>query len=139
MLRQIRGGVGQQGLQTGDVAGQARLHFARAGTGEKRQREALQVAVQAGPQVVHDALAHPNRDIGLGQVGDGIEQRHPDQTGGQIDQQRQVLRRQGTSTMLRIRKGLITPLIPATAISNTTSTSAARCGASSSRIRAKVT
>ena len=40
-----------------DVVGDPRLHLARARAREERERQPLQVAVDGGAQVVHDALA----------------------------------------------------------------------------------
>ena len=48
---------GDDVLHAADVVGDPRLHLARAGAREERERQALQVAVDRGAQVVHDALA----------------------------------------------------------------------------------
>ena len=56
-----RGG-GDGGLHAADVVGDAGLHLAGAGAGEERERHALQVAVDGGAQVVHDALADGGGD-----------------------------------------------------------------------------
>ena len=58
---------GDDVLHAADVVGDPRLDLAGAGAGEEGERQALEVAVDGGAQVVHDALA------------DGVgEQRLPD-------------------------------------------------------------
>ncbi len=51
------GGARHDVVDPADVVGDPRLHLARAGAREERQRHALQVRIDGGAQVVHHALA----------------------------------------------------------------------------------
>ena len=51
------GGARHDVVDAADVVGDPRLHLARAGAREERQRHPLQVRVHGGAQVVHHALA----------------------------------------------------------------------------------
>ncbi len=67
---------GDDVLHAADVVGDARLHLAGARAGEEGERQALQVAVDGGAQVVHDALAD---DVGQPRL------RHAEDAGGDRD------------------------------------------------------
>ena len=60
-----RRGGGDDVLHAADVVGDPRLHLARARAREERERQPLEVAVDRGAQVVHDALADDVRQPGL--------------------------------------------------------------------------
>ena len=69
-----RGG-GDGGLHAADVVGDAGLDLAGAGAGEEGERHALQLGVDGGAQVVHDALADGGGDQGLQHAEDAGERR----------------------------------------------------------------
>jgi hypothetical protein len=81
---------GDDVLHAADVVGDARLHLAGARAREEGQRQALQVAVDRGAQVVHHALADQVRQPRLRHAERPGGDRDGDHAGHQHRQQRGV-------------------------------------------------
>ena len=77
-------------LDAADVVGDPRLHLAGARAREEGEREALQVAVDGGAQVVHDALADEVRQPGLADADHAGRDRDEDHPADEPAQQRRV-------------------------------------------------
>jgi hypothetical protein len=80
-------GVGDDGLDTGDVVAQAALDLAGAGAREERELHALQVAEQPVAQVAHHRVAEPGRQVRLPDADGSPDQRDGHADGDQRGQQ----------------------------------------------------
>ena len=84
------GGGGDDALDAADVVRDPRLHLARAGAREERERELLQMPEDGGAQVVHHALADLVREQRLPDAEHARDDRDRDHAAGEIGQPRRV-------------------------------------------------
>ena len=91
VLGDRRRGGGDDVVEAADVVGDPRLHLARAGAREERQRHPLQVPVDGGAQVVHHPLADRVRHVRLPDAERGGGDRDRDHRQHQPRQQRRVV------------------------------------------------
>jgi hypothetical protein len=90
----FHGSVRNERLQAADVAGNARLDFARTRVREERQRQVLQMPIYAHAQVVQDGLPDAGRHEGLNRARDGGGGRDGDQYRDQSQQKTQIALRE---------------------------------------------